>query len=194
MYSATMWLELFLLELSKPQRGVIYIENKIQFWELHWSGMNIMPNTYSQIYVQVIFAVKGRENMINPNFSDELYKYITGIVTNKGQKLIAINGMPDHIHILLNIKPSQSLSDLVRDIKTNSSRFINEKQWVNQTFRWQTGFGAFSYSKSQLRTVIGYINNQQKHHSKKSFREEYIDFLEKFDVDFDLKYLPENIT
>lgn len=113
-----------------------------------------MANTYSQIYIQIVFAVQGRQNLIKPDWKDELYKYITGIVKNNKQKLLAINGVSDHIHILLNIKPNISLSDLVRDIKANSSRLINEKKFVKGKFSWQEGFGAFSYSVSQLDEVI----------------------------------------
>ncbi|MBX9888558.1 MAG: IS200/IS605 family transposase [Flavobacteriaceae bacterium] len=152
-----------------------------------------MANTYSQIYIHVVFAVKGRQNLISKNWKDELYKYITGIVTNEGQKLIAINGMPDHIHILIGLKPNKALSDLVRDIKANSSRFINEKKWINAKFEWQTGFGAFSYNHSQLTKVINYIQNQEEHHKKKTFKEEYVDFLKAFDVDFKNEFIFEEV-
>jgi REP element-mobilizing transposase RayT len=148
-----------------------------------------MANTYSQLYVQVVFAVKGRQNLISNTWKDELFKYITGIVTNEGQKLIAINGVSDHIHILIGIKPNKALSDLVRDIKANSSRFINEKAWVNGKFEWQTGFGAFSYSHSNLTNVIRYIQNQEEHHKAKTFKEEYVAFLEAFDVDYKTEFI-----
>ena len=148
-----------------------------------------MANTYTQIYIQIIFAVKGRQNLISNNIKEELYKYITGIVTNEEQKLIAINGMPDHIHILIGLKPNKSLSDLVRNIKANSSRFINEMQWINGKFEWQTGFGAFSCSHSQLTNVINYIQNQEHHHKKKTFKEEYLEFLKSFDIDFEENYI-----
>ena len=152
-----------------------------------------MANTYSQIYIQIVFAVKGRQNLVSTIWKDELYKYITGIVTNEGQKLIAINGMPDHIHILIGLKPDKSLSDLVRAIKANSSRFINEKGWINNKFEWQTGFGAFSYSHSQLTNVINYIQKQEEHHNKKTFKEEYIDFLKAFDVDFKNEFIFDDV-
>lgn len=152
-----------------------------------------MANTYSQIYIQVVFAVKGRQNLISNNWKVELYKYISGIVNNEGQKLIAINGMPDHIHILIGIKPNKSLSDLVRDIKANSSRFINEKKWTNGKFEWQTGFGAFSYSHSQLDNVIRYIENQEEHHKKKTFKKEYLEFLKSFEIDYKNEYIFEEI-
>jgi putative transposase len=143
-----------------------------------------MANTYSQLYIHIVFAVKGRRNLISINWKDEVYKYITGIVTNKGQKLIAINGMADHIHVLVGFKPDKPISDLVRDIKANSSKFINDKKWINGKFEWQTGFGAFSYSHSQLPNVINYVRNQEMHHKTKTFKEEYIEFLKLFNVDF----------
>ncbi len=148
-----------------------------------------MANTYSQIYIHVVFAVEGRQNLIKPAHNDELQKYITGIVSRLDQKLIAINNMPDHLHLLVGLKPDLSISNLVRDIKANSSRFINEKHWVAGRFSWQEGFGAFSYSRSQLGAVIRYIENQQIHHAKKSFREEYVELLKKFSVDYDERYI-----
>ena len=148
-----------------------------------------MANTYSQIYIQVVFAVSGRENLIKPEWKDELYKYITGIVKNHEQKMIAIGGVADHIHILLGIKPNIKLSDLVKDIKANSSRFINERRFSKGKFYWQEGFGAFSYSISQLDNVIHYIQKQEEHHKKTSFRDEYLKHLQKFQIDFDERYL-----
>ena len=148
-----------------------------------------MANTYSQIYIQVVFAVSGRENLIGKEWKDELYKYITGIITNHGQKLLAINGISDHLHILLNIKPNIALSELVRDIKANSSKWINEKRFVRGKFQWQEGFGAFSYSISQLDEVIRYLQNQEIHHAEKSFKDEYLNYLRRFEVDFDPKYV-----
>ena len=148
-----------------------------------------MANTYSQIYIQIVFAVEGRQNLIATEHNDELQKYIVGIVTGQKQKLIAINNMPDHFHVLVGLQPDIALSDLVRHIKTNSSKFINDQRWVAGRFAWQEGFGAFSYSRSQLDTVIRYIQNQQKHHAKKTFREEYVDLLEKFSVAYDQRYI-----
>ena len=148
-----------------------------------------MPNTYSQIYIHSVFAVKGRESLINKQWKDELYKYICGIVTGNQQKVYAINGMPDHVHLLLSIKPSIAVSDLMKDIKANSSKWINDKKFVGGQFKWQEGFGAFSCSSSQLDTVIAYIDNQELHHAKKSFREEYIEFLEKNHVEYDERYV-----
>jgi putative transposase len=148
-----------------------------------------MANTYTQIYLHVVFAVEGRQSLIAAEHNDELQKYITGIVTAQNQKLIAINNMPDHVHLLIGLRPDLALSDLVRDIKANSSKFINQRRWVIGRFGWQDGFGAFSYARSQLDTVIRYIQNQQKHHAKKSFREEYVELLQKFGVAYDERYI-----
>lgn len=147
-----------------------------------------MPNTYSQLYIQIVFAVKGRQAFINESFREELQKYISGIIAEKKQKLYAIYCMPDHTHILVSIKPDIAVSDLVRDIKANSSSFIKEKGFI-KNFSWQTGFGAFSYSKSQSLQVVDYILKQPLHHKKKIFKEEYIDFLNKFQIDFKEEYL-----
>jgi REP element-mobilizing transposase RayT len=148
-----------------------------------------MANTYSQIYVQIVFSVKGRQNLIQKKWKDELHKYICGIVNGKEQKVYAIGGMSDHIHILVSIKPNIAISDLVRDIKANSSKWINEKEYVMGKFQWQEGFGAFSYAQSQLDTVIAYINNQEQHHEKKTFKDEYLNLLQKFNVEYHEKYL-----
>ena len=148
-----------------------------------------MANTYTQIYLHVVFAIEGRQNLIAPEHNDELQKYITGIVTAQRHKLIAINNMPDHLHLLVGLRPDVALSDLVRDVKAGSSKFINEKRWVMGRFSWQEGFGAFSHARSQLGAVIRYIQNQQKHHVKKSFRDEYLELLEKFGVEYDQKYI-----
>ncbi len=148
-----------------------------------------MANTYSQIYIQVIFAVQGRQNLLPLKNKDELHKYIAGIVRNKIQYLLRINSVQDHVHILLSLKPDIALSDLVRDIKTNTSRFINNKGWLKGKFNWQEGFGAFSYSHSQLERVIRYIDMQEEHHRRQTFKDEYCALLEKFQVNFDPKYL-----
>ena len=152
-----------------------------------------MANTYSQLYVQIVFAVKGRQNLISKKWKNEIYKYITGIITNQKQKLIAINGMPDHIHILVGIKPNIALSDLVLDIKSSSSKFINEQRWINGNFEWQAGFGAFSHSHSQLTNVIKYIENQEEHRRTKTFQEEYIAFLKLFNIDFKDDYIFDDV-
>ncbi|MEI8290965.1 MAG: IS200/IS605 family transposase [Verrucomicrobiota bacterium] len=148
-----------------------------------------MANTYTQIYLHVVFAVEGRQSLIAPEHNVELQKYIAGIVSGQNQKLIAINNMPDHLHLLVGLKPDIALSDLVRDIKAGSSKFINEKHWVLGRFSWQEGFGAFSYSRSQLGAVIHYIESQQQHHAKQTFREEYVELLEKFNVEYDPRYI-----
>ena len=148
-----------------------------------------MANTYTQIYIHVIFTVQGRQNLIKKENKQELHKYITGIIRNKKQKLIAINSMPDHVHIFIGMKPSIALSDLVRDIKNNSSTFINEKRWIRGKFNWQEGFGAFSYGHSQIGVVVKYIQNQETHHARRTFREEYLEMLEKFNVEYDDRYL-----
>jgi REP element-mobilizing transposase RayT len=148
-----------------------------------------MPGTFSQIYIQVVFAVKGRESLIHKEWEERLYQYITGIVRTKEQKLIAINGMPDHIHVFIGMKPSCCLSDLVREIKKSSNDFINENNLSRFRFSWQEGYGAFSYSHSQIDAVAKYILNQKEHHKKVTFKEEYVDFLKKFEIEHDEKYL-----
>jgi REP element-mobilizing transposase RayT len=148
-----------------------------------------MANTYSQIYIQTVFAVDGRLSLIRADFREELFKYITGIVRNKKQKLIAINGMSDHVHVLIGLKPAMALADLVRDIKADSSDFINRKKWVRGRFSWQEGYGAFSYGHSQLDTIIRYIQNQEQHHRRRSFKDEYLTWLKKFEVPFEEKYI-----
>ena len=148
-----------------------------------------MPNTYSQIYIQIVFAIKGRQNLISKQYQEELHKYITGIVQNRGQKMLSIFCMPDHTHLFIGLKPSDAISDLVRDIKAGSSNFINNNKWIQGKFSWQEGFGAFSYSRSQIDSVTKYILNQEEHHKKKTFREEYFDFLKRFAVEYDEKYL-----
>lgn len=148
-----------------------------------------MAGTFHQVYIQIVFSVKGRENLVAGSWKDELYKYISGIITNKKQKSIIVNGMPDHVHVFLGLNPNMLLSDLVRDIKNNSSKFINEKGFLKGKFAWQEGYGAFSYAQSQVKQVYDYILNQESHHKKKSFRDEYMELLQKFEVDFEEKYL-----
>jgi putative transposase len=148
-----------------------------------------MANTYSQIYVHVVFAVQARECLLKPHIKEDIHKYITGVVHKRGQKLIAINSMPDHVHLLVGLKPDLALSDLVRDIKAVSAKLINEKRWMKGRFNWQEGFGAFSYSHSQLDRVISYIQNQDQHHAKLNFRDEYLRLLKKFQVNFDSRYI-----
>jgi len=143
-----------------------------------------MANTYSQIYIQIVFAVKNRDALISSSWEEDLYKYITGIVSNKKQKLLAINGTSDHIHFLIGMKPNCCLSDLVREVKKSSNEFVRDKKLTRFNFNWQEGFGAFSYSHSQLSNVIGYIRNQKEHHKTKSFKEEYVAFLNAYHIDF----------
>ena len=148
-----------------------------------------MANTFTQIYIQIVFAVQNRKALIHSSWEEELFKYITGIVQNKGQKLLAINGTSNHIHLFIGMKPNCCLSDLIREVKKSSNSFIKEKDFTNYKFQWQDGFGAFSYSHSQLSNVIGYIKNQKEHHRKKTFKEEYMAFLKAFEIEFKSEYL-----
>lgn len=148
-----------------------------------------MANTYTQIHIQAIFAVKKRTGLIQKQWKDELYKYITGIIQNHEHKLLAINGMPDHAHLLFGMRPTQSLSDLMQDIKGSSSKWINDKDFIRDHFEWQGGYGAFSYGKSQISRVISYIENQELHHRKVTFLDEYKTFLKKFEIDFEERYI-----
>lgn len=148
-----------------------------------------MSNTYTQLYIQFVFAVKYRAALIDSSWKDELYKYMTGIIQNQKHKLLCINGMPDHVHILVGLHPSQSISALLQDIKGSSSKWINEKGFLKGKFEWQEGYGAFSYGKSDLKHVIRYIENQEEHHVLRSFREEFIKFLSELDIDYDERYV-----
>ncbi|MDZ4663944.1 MAG: IS200/IS605 family transposase [Bacteroidota bacterium] len=148
-----------------------------------------MSDTYTTIHLQFVLAVRNREGTIHASWKDELYKYITGIVQHYGHKMICINGMPDHIHILIGMRPTQSVADLVREIKSNSSKWIKEKKFVAGIFEWQAGYGAFSYSKSHLPNVINYIKNQELHHKTVSFRAEYVSFLEEFEITHEEKHI-----
>jgi len=148
-----------------------------------------MANTYTQLYIQIVFAVRYRRNAIREEYRVPLEKYITGIVTNNKSKLLAIYCNPDHVHILLGLDPSISISAMARDIKANSSKWMNEERIKRGNFRWQKGFGAFSYSKSQVDRVIKYILNQPNHHRKKGFREEYLKMLNKLEIQYAEKYL-----
>jgi putative transposase len=148
-----------------------------------------MANTYSQIYIQVVFAPEGRQNLIRKEYKEELHKYMTGIVTERRQKLLAVHCMPDHVHILIGLKPSLALSDLVRDVKNASTNFINGKRWALGRFSWQEGFGAFSYGHSQLTGIINYIRDQERHHDRRTFREEYVRFLKKYEIEHDERFI-----
>jgi len=148
-----------------------------------------MANTYTSLYVHLIFVVKFRQSLIRPAWEEELYKYITGIIANRGNKLFAINGMPDHVHIFFDLNPSVSLSDLARDIKTNSTKWINKRNHNDSKFQWQQGFAAFSYAKSQLPRVAKYISRQKEHHTKSSFDKEYRSFLDKYEIEYNNRFL-----
>ena len=148
-----------------------------------------MANTYSQIYIQVVFAVEARQCLIRPEFREDVQRYIGGIIRERKQKLLSIYCMPDHTHVLIGLSPSMALSNLVRDVKACSSNFVREKKWVRGRFAWQEGFGAFSYGHSQVKGVIRYIENQETHHAKRTFREEYIRFLKKFENDHDERFI-----
>lgn len=147
------------------------------------------PGVFTQLYTHLVFAVKYRERLLKENQRPELFKYISGIVTNHKHKSIIINGMSDHVHILVGLNPDESISDLVREIKRSSSLFINERKWFVGKFGWQEGYGAFSYSRSQLDSIYNYILNQHVHHKKRTFREEYLELLKKFEIEYDEGYL-----
>lgn len=148
-----------------------------------------MANTYTQVHIQFVFAVKFRNALIDSSWKEELHQYISGITTNKGHKLLVVNAMPDHLHLLVGFRPVQSISDFMQDIKGSSSKWINEKKFLRVRFEWQEGYGAFSYSKSQMPGVVNYIRKQEEHHRKVTFREEYLNFLKKFEVDYKEEYL-----
>ena len=148
-----------------------------------------MANTYTQIHIQTVFTVQDRNCIIRKAWENELYMNITGIIQNHGHKVLAINGMPDHIHVFFGMRPTESLSDLMQDVKGDSSKWINKKGLVTGRFSWQEGYGGFSYSKSQVDHVIDYIKDQKIHHRRKTFIEEYLEFLEKFEVPYDERYI-----
>ena len=148
-----------------------------------------MAGTFSQIYIQVVFAVQGRETLLQKPWCEEVFKYMAGIIKRKNQKPIIINGISNHVHLFIGLKPAMALSDLVRDVKNNTSNFINDQKFVRSKFSWQEGFGSFSYAQSQIGQVYQYILNQEKHHLRKTFKEEYLEFLQKFEIEYDEKYL-----
>lgn len=148
-----------------------------------------MANTYTQIHLQIVFAVENRTSLVQPSWETDLHKYITGIVRNNKHKLLAINGVPDHLHLLIGMRPMQSLSTLIQDIKRDSSIWVNESKFTKGKFSWQEGYGAFSYSRSHLQNVINYIENQKLHHKRVTFVEEYKQLLEKFEIPYDSKYI-----
>ena len=148
-----------------------------------------MAGTFSQLHIQLVFAVKGRQSLIDKSLNTELYKYISGIIKGKNQKPIIVNGMPDHLHIFIGLRPSMSIDAITRDIKNNSSNFINDRGFTKKKFAWQGGYGAFSYSHSHIERVYNYILNQEIHHKKKTFKTEYIGLLKKFEIEYNEKYL-----
>ncbi|HNV81876.1 MAG: IS200/IS605 family transposase [Tenuifilaceae bacterium] len=148
-----------------------------------------MAGTFSQIYIHYVFAVKGRENLLHKPWRDEVFKYISGIIKGKNQKPIILNGVEDHVHVFVGLKPAMCISDLARDIKNNSSNFINQQRFLKGKFSWQEGYGVFSYAHSQIDNVYQYIVSQEEHHRKKNFKEEYIDFLKRFEIEYNEKYL-----
>jgi putative transposase len=148
-----------------------------------------MANPYTQIYLHVVFAVSARACVIQPDRKQGLQKYITGVVTQRKQKMIAINCLPDHTHILIGLKPNEAPFDLIGRIKTGSSNHINEQGWIGCHFACQEGFGVFSVSHSHLSAVIPYIRNQENHHRRKSFQQEYLEFLDRHEVPFDKRYV-----
>ncbi|MFY7734030.1 MAG: IS200/IS605 family transposase [Bacteroidia bacterium] len=153
-----------------------------------------MPNTYTQLYVQIVFPVKGRQNLLEKNLRERIFKYMSGIIEECEHKSIIVNGHSDHVHLFVGLNPKFAISDLVRDVKSNSSKFINDNNLVNGKFEWQQGYGAFTYAKSQIEAVYNYIKNQEEQHKKRGFKEEYLDFLEKFEIEYDEKYLFDFIT
>jgi putative transposase len=148
-----------------------------------------MANSYTQIHIQIVFVVKYRKFMIQNDWKNELYKYMTTIIQKHGHKMLAINGIPDHIHILIGMRPTQSISELMKELKQSSSKWINENKFTAKRFQWQEGYAAFSYSKKQVKYVINYILNQENHHYKKTFKEEHVELLHEFEVDYDVRYL-----
>ena len=152
-----------------------------------------MANTYTQIYLQFVFAVQNRASLIRSEWQEELYKYITGIVRNQKHKLIAINGVPNHVHLFVGYKPHQLLSELLQDIKGSSSTWINDNRLVKGKFSWQEGYGAFSYSHSHIDRVCKYIMNQEQHHQKRTFRDEYFELLKKYEILYDERFILKDI-
>lgn len=149
-----------------------------------------MANTFSQIYLQFVFAVQNRRSLIPKEHKEELHKYITGLVQNRQAKMLAVHCMPDHAHLFVGFKPgSMLISDFVKEIKVESNEFINRKNWLKGKFNWQEGYGVFSYSHSHIDRVCKYVLNQEKHHQKRTFKEEYITLLRKFEIQYDEKYL-----
>jgi len=148
-----------------------------------------MANTYTQLNVHGVFSVLNRENFLLDKFRPELFKYISGILKNSKQFPLAVNGYRDHVHIFFELHPTTSVSEIMQSVKANSSKWINENKFLSGKFRWQSGYGAFTYSRSQRDNVISYIVNQEQHHAKQSFKDEYLDLLRKFEIDYNDTYL-----
>lgn len=148
-----------------------------------------MANTFSQIYLQFVFAVKYRQSLIPKEHKEELHKYFTALVQNRKAKMIAVHCMPDHAHLFVGYKPVISISDFVKEIKVESNEFLNDQNWMKQKFNWQEGYGVFSYAHSQIDSVAKYVLNQEEHHIKQTFKQEYLEFLDKFQIPFEEKYL-----
>jgi REP element-mobilizing transposase RayT len=151
--------------------------------------ISLMANTYTQIHIQLVFAVQNRASLIKDSWKDEMYKYMTGIIQNKDHKMLQINSMPDHIHILIGLRPTQALAELVKVVKQESTNWINDQKFTLKKFNWQEGYGAFSYTKSDVPRVIKYIQNQENHHREIKFLDEYVEMLKVHEIDYDEKYL-----
>ena len=147
------------------------------------------PGTFTQIYIQLIFSPLYREALLHPPIRPDIFRYMSGIVTNLGHKSIIVNGMADHVHLFIGLNPKLSISETVKEVKRASSLFINQQKFFPGKFQWQSGYGGFSYSQSHIERVYQYILNQQEHHKKKSFREEYMGFLKKYNIEFENQYL-----
>lgn len=152
-----------------------------------------MGSTYTQIHIHAVFAVKNRTALLSKEWRDRFYQYMGCIIKDQGHKVLAIGGTSNHVHLFFGLHPSQSLSSLMLRVKRETSEWINREKLTLGRFQWQNGYGAFSYSKSQISNVINYIQNQEQHHARKSFREEYLDILEKFGIEYDVRYMLDDI-
>ena len=161
--------------------------------QMNPKSKNTKTNTYTQIHIQAVFAVRYREALIEPSWRERLYQYTTAIVQEQGHQILAVGGTANHIHILFGMRPTQSLSSLMMLVKRETSEWINQKGFCTGEFAWQTGYGAFSYSRSQVPRVVQYIQDQERHHAKRTFREEYLDMLKKAEVKFDEQYIFEDV-
>ncbi len=169
--------------------GIIWTFETIGLILMKTKTNNIMPSTYSQLNVHCVFAVKGRKNQLHASFRSQLFQYMSGILKNIEVYPLAVGGWVDHVHLFFELPVNQKLPDIIRVVKANSSRWVNKNQLISEKFQWQSGYAAFSYAKSQRNRVINYIKNQEQHHRKKSFKEEIIRTFEKFEMNYDEKYL-----